>query len=174
MQSTKCQCDYSFTHLHTLQMTEQMKRRNMTMHTAVVVYITGWANSAVKLESTLRVTVTVGTWRHQPFTGIWRQGTRLRMAIVQKTAAVVVEDIWTSLTTDSPGDAHEFMAIWNWSRNYTDVWEQHVLFFIHRVFECIWYKPTTKYNCLVFICKNIVCKTAILKIRGRCSKKSIK
>ena len=113
------------------------------MHsTIMIVNTTKRANSAVELESTAWITVVCRS--HQPFTGVRRQGTRLCTTIVQKTATVVFENIWTSFATDGPRHADQLSLLWiKWIRNCTDTGEQQVLLFVRTVFKCIFYTPET-------------------------------
>jgi len=108
-------------------------------YTTVTLNITWWANPAVELEST--PWITAFRWNRQPFSGVRGQCTRLRTTIVQKTAAVVSENIWTSFATHGSGHANEltFQRLWNRLRNWTDAGIQQEFFFIAVQFRCICY-----------------------------------
>ena len=115
--------------------------------------ITDWANSAVELKSTAWITVV--RWSHQPFTGIGRQCTRLCATIIQKTTAVVFENIWTSFATDGSRHADQLSLLWiKWIRNCTNTRVQQILFFVRIVCKWIFYKPKI---CNVNV--NLCCKS---------------
>ena len=97
-------------------------------------YITRWANPAVELEST--AWITVDRWSWQPFSGVWGQCASLCATIVQKTAAVVIENIRTSRTTHLSRHADQLM-LWKWIRNWTDTGVQQIFFYVLRMFKCI-------------------------------------
>ena len=98
----------------------------------MTIVLTGWANSAVKLESIPWIAVTRRSY--QPITSVLRQRTTLCPTIVQKTAAVVFENIGTGCATDGPRYADQLTRKILWFcrpiRNCTDARVQNVLFFV--------------------------------------------
>jgi len=56
--------------------------------------------------------------------------------IVQKTAAVVIENIRTSRTTHLSRHADQLM-LWKWTRNWTDTGVEQIFFYVLRLFKCI-------------------------------------
>lgn len=120
------------------KMIEHLDGSKSWSHSMKIVAITGWTNSAVKLESS--DWITVSCWSRQPFTGVRRKCTRLCTAAVQKTTAAVFENIRTSCATDGSRYADQ-LTLWKGNRNFADTGEEKVLLFASSMLSCICYSP---------------------------------